>query len=232
MHMLRLLILAAAAVSALPTGPAARRSSLSARQEEDEKNKVKSTGTFDTDTPVEGGDLLQAIAMPPTTVGSIEVEFADKVANSFTVTENKTPAAAPSGFVLADPSSFKVQFTGSVDAITRGQIDYIGTNRAVDITQAQIGRLCTETNSFVVLDSTLAEREFEAVEDELAVTLTNTALMNGEFALLTPDPAASTGAGAAAGAGAGAGAGTATGSSLADILAALLGGGNANAVVV
>ncbi|KAI0019209.1 hypothetical protein F4780DRAFT_793705 [Xylariomycetidae sp. FL0641] len=226
MHFSRVFLLAVAA-SALPTDSTSKGTSLRLREEEEE-NKVKSQGQFDTDTAVKGGDLFQAVAMPPTTVGSIEVEYQNKVANSFTVTENKAPASPPVGFKAVDPSSFKVQFTGDVSALTRGQIDYIGTDAAtVDISQAQIGRLCTETNSFLIMDSTVAEREFEADENELAFTLRNTALMNGEFGVFVADPAASSNTGAATG-GTTAG-GTTTTGSIVDTLLSLLGGGNAAA---
>ncbi|KAH9884868.1 hypothetical protein F4778DRAFT_523024 [Xylariomycetidae sp. FL2044] len=229
MQVLRVILLAAATASALPRNPTSSRRSgpLSIRQEEEEEeeNKVKSTGEFDTEIAVEGGDLLQAVAMPPNDVGAFEVEFADVDANSFTVTENTAPAAPPAGFTLADASSYIVQFTGSVDAITQGQIDYIG-NADVDITNNQIGRLCTETNTFVVLDETLAEREFEADENELAVKLANTALLNGEFALLTPDAsAADDAANDTADDAADDAADTGSGNSLADLLSALFGGG-------
>ncbi|KAI1336085.1 hypothetical protein F5Y15DRAFT_427378 [Xylariaceae sp. FL0016] len=219
MHMLRVLALAVAA-SALPTDPTVGGASLRVRQEEEEENKVKSEGAFDTDIPVEGGDVLQAVAMPATTVGSFEVEFQDTAANSFTVTENTAPAAPPAGFVAVDPSSFKVQFTGAVDAITRGQIDYIGTNADVDISQAQIGRLCTETNTFVIMDETVGEREFEAEENEIAVNLANTALMNGEFGIFVADTATATDGSADTTTG-----GATTGSTL-DLLLQLLGVGN------
>lgn len=41
------------------------------------------------------------------------------------VTENKTPAPPPEGFVALEPSSYKVSLTEGADNIKLQQVDYI-----------------------------------------------------------------------------------------------------------
>ena len=91
----------------------------------------------------------------------------------------------------------------------------------VDISQGQIGRLCTETNTFVI-DPAVGELEFEAEENELTLTVAN---MNAEWGIFLPDAAAAApAAGAADGAATGGATGgaTSTGNTLLDLLMSLL----------
>ena len=62
---------------------------------------------------------------------------------------------------------------------------------AQDISQGQIGKLCTETNTFVI-DPAIGELEFEAEENELSLTVDN---MNGEWGVFIPQAAANANAG-------------------------------------
>ena len=97
---------------------------------------------------------------------------------------------------------------------------------AVDFSKGTIGRLCTETNTFVI-DAALGEFEFEKEENELVLKPTNKAILNGEFGIFAPVAAAA--APPAAG-GAVAGGGTVgviaggSGNTVLDALLALLAG--------
>lgn len=57
--------------------------------------------------------------------GALEVEFQDVDANELTVTENKTPAAPPTGFKAIDPSSYKIALAQGADGLTLQKVDYI-----------------------------------------------------------------------------------------------------------
>lgn len=85
----------------------------------------------------------------------------------------------------------------------------------LDISKGVLGRLCTETKTFVV-GAAVGETEFEADENELTTLVDN---IVGEFAMFLPDAAAATG-GAAAAEGATTGGSSAT---TAEVLAQLLG---------
>lgn len=96
----------------------------------------------------------------------------------------------------------------------------LATLDGIDISTAQVGRLCTETNTFVV-GAQLGELEFEADENELAFKVAN---MNGEFGIFIPQAAAAAGSGGggAAAAAGGAATGGATGSTILDLITTLL----------
>lgn len=105
------------------------------------------------------------------------------------VTENKTPAPPPAGFVAIDPSSFIVVRDGSNDAIPLQKIDYIfdATSpavKAVDLSKGKIGKLTA--GAFVINDA-LGELEFEKEEAELTLTVKD---MNGEWGIFVPSGAA------------------------------------------
>jgi hypothetical protein len=57
-------------------------------------------------------------------VGAIEIEYQNIDTRTLTVVENKTPGAAPAGFVFADTSSYQVTLAEGAANITRQQIDY------------------------------------------------------------------------------------------------------------
>ena len=57
--------------------------------------------------------------------GALEVEFQDVDANELTVTENKTPAAPPTGFKAIDTSSYKIALSKGADGLTLQKVDYI-----------------------------------------------------------------------------------------------------------
>lgn len=61
--------------------------------------------------------------------GALEVEFQNAVGRTLTVTENKTPVAAPPGFVALDPSSFKIDLKEGAEGLTLQKVDYV-----IDIT--------------------------------------------------------------------------------------------------
>lgn len=172
--------------------------------------------------------------------GVFEVEFQNRDARILTVTENKTPAPPPTGFTALEPVSYKVELEGGADGLTLQRIDYIlnvnsqftltfsthplismnftdirliGTISKELFATGKLGKLCTETNSFI-LDGGFAETEFEADENELKSDVKS---MIGEWALFVPagaaaaPPAAAPPADVGAGAGEGAGAGAGTG---------------------
>lgn len=56
----------------------------------------------------------------------------------------------------------------------------------MDLSQAKIGKLCTEANAFVISDG-LGEQEFEVAENEISLTTDNAV---GEWGVFIPDAAA------------------------------------------
>ena len=107
-------------------------------------------------------------------------------ADTLTVTENKTPAAPPAGFVAIEPSSFKVALSQSKGAgLTLSKIDYVFdaasiVTAGVDLTQAKVGKLCTDVGAFVI-EETLGEVEFEAEENEVTLNLNKGVTAEGEW---------------------------------------------------
>ena len=135
--------------------------------------------------------------------GGFEVEFQNQAARTLTVVQNQNPTgAAPDGFDFLEPVSYSVRLRGGTRNLTLQKIDWIRSEAStLDISQGKIGRLCTETNTFVISDN-IGELEFEADENELTLTVSN---LNGEWAVFLPK------AGAAAGGAAGGAADTVTG---------------------
>ena len=60
---------------------------------------------------------------------------------------------------------------------------------AMDLTQAQVGKLCTETNTFTIGEA-LGELEFEAEENEVTLNLNKAVLAEGEWGIFLPSAAA------------------------------------------
>ncbi|KAF2110377.1 hypothetical protein BDV96DRAFT_691174 [Lophiotrema nucula] len=168
-----------------------------AEGEEGAENEVDVQAIFDTPVEVQGGDLKQDLQFPPSAIGSFEYEFQATTADTVTVTENKTPASAPSGFVAIEPSSFKVSLAQSKGAgLTLSKIDYIFDTASaalagMDITQAKVGRLCADVGAFVI-EETLGELEFEAEENEVTLNLNKNVTAEGEWGIFLPAAAAAT----------------------------------------
>ncbi|KAI0542498.1 hypothetical protein GGR58DRAFT_525007 [Xylaria digitata] len=158
-----------------------QRASKAAAEEENE-NEVEIAGTFDTPVALEGGDIKQDVIFQAS-VGGFEVEFQAQTARTLTVSENKTPAAAPAGFKALEPSSFKVNL-----AEGGGELTLEEALSGVDLSTSRVGKLCTETNTFVV-DDALGEAEFEVDENEIVLKLTD---LSGEFGIFVPQAAAGT----------------------------------------
>ncbi|KFZ06270.1 hypothetical protein V501_07550 [Pseudogymnoascus sp. VKM F-4519 (FW-2642)] len=186
---------AAAAAVAVGTGTAAVAANGTAAAagavEVDDPNKLDLAGIFGTAVALQGGDIQQDVLFTKSAVGSLEVEFKNAAGRTLTVTENKTPAAPPAGFQALEPSSFKINLAEGADALTLQKVDYVIDAASpdivgLDIANGQIGKLCTETNTFVI-DKALGELEFEADENELTLTVTN---MNGEWGIFVPVAAA------------------------------------------
>ncbi|KDN71683.1 hypothetical protein CSUB01_10916 [Colletotrichum sublineola] len=128
-----------------------------------------------------GANVKQDILFPP------GVEFQNAVGRTLTVTENRSPAAAPPGFVAVEPVSYRINLVEGAQGLTLSKVDYIiNPGNTLDISKGQIGRLFTEINAFII-DPALGELEFEAEENELTLTVAN---MNGEFAIFVPQAAA------------------------------------------
>ncbi|EAA33725.1 hypothetical protein NCU07581 [Neurospora crassa OR74A] len=153
--------------------------------EEEDENEVEQAGKFNTVIKLGGGDVKTDTQFPAGTVGAFEVEFKNPDARQLRVTENKTPAAAPPGFKALEPVSYKVEIGGGASkGLTLSKIDFIrNANSTVDISQAKLGKLCKETNSFVIGDG-VGETEFEADENEVATKVPD---LVGEYALFVPD---------------------------------------------
>ncbi|KAJ2991604.1 hypothetical protein NUW58_g2456 [Xylaria curta] len=101
-----------------------KSASKSEAEEEEKENGVEIAGTLNTPVALKGGDLKQDVVYVAS-VGDFEVEYQAKTTRTLTVSENKSPAAAPAGFKALEPSSFKVNFTEGGGDLTLGQIDYI-----------------------------------------------------------------------------------------------------------
>ncbi|OIW34687.1 hypothetical protein CONLIGDRAFT_675652 [Coniochaeta ligniaria NRRL 30616] len=199
-----------AAAAVTTTTPAA------GAEEEEKANEVNLTGHFGVKVNIGGGNIKTDTLFPPGQNGALEVEIQDTQARVLTVTENKTPAAAPAGFTALESVSYVVAMEGGAANLTLQKIDYIrNANSTLDISKGVLGRLCTETKTFVV-GAGVGETEFEADENELTTPVDN---IVGEFAMFLPDAAAATG-GAAAAEGATTGGSSAT---TAEVLAQLLG---------
>lgn len=139
-------------------------------------------------------------------VGGFEVEINTAQARQLRVTENKTPGAAPPGFTNIEGVSFKVEIGGgSSKGFTLAKIDYIGDEAGAPLSAGQIGRLCNETNSFVI-GAGVGDLEFETDENELTMTVAD---LVGEWAIFLP-VAAGGAAGGATGGTTGGAAGNAT----------------------
>ncbi|KAJ4380918.1 hypothetical protein N0V85_008721 [Neurospora sp. IMI 360204] len=176
---------ASATASAVASATATAGAGTGGKEEEEDPNEVEQAGKFNTVITLGGGNVKTDTQFPAGTVGAFEVEFKNPDARQLRVTENKTPAAAPPGFKALEPVSYKVEIGGGASkGLTLSKIDYIrNTNSTVDISQAKLGKLCTETNSFVIGDG-VGETEFEADENEVATKVPD---LVGEFALFVPD---------------------------------------------
>jgi len=167
------------------------------------ENEVNLTGAFGQVIDLGGGDVKTDTLFPPGLNGAFEVEFQNQQARQLRVTENKTPAAAPAGFSALEPVSYIVEVAGGTANLTLQKIDYILTaGNTLDISQGRVGKLCTDTKTFIL--EGVGELEFEADENELTLTVDN---LVGEWSIFVPNAAANAGAGAGAGADTGAGAG-------------------------
>ncbi|KAI0527769.1 hypothetical protein F5B22DRAFT_640749 [Xylaria bambusicola] len=157
--------------------------------EDERANEVDIAGTLDTPIALKGGNIKQDVTFPAAT-GKFEVEFQAKTARTLTVKENKTPAAAPAGFKLLEPSSFIVNLAEGGNALTLGQIDFIfditsAALKGVDLKTSRVGKLNAETNVFTVDDS-LGEVEFEIDENETVLKVRD---LSGEFGIFVPEAA-------------------------------------------
>ncbi|CAG8948919.1 hypothetical protein HYFRA_00002046 [Hymenoscyphus fraxineus] len=158
------------------------------KEEEEEEKKTRANGLFGTPFQLKGNNELQAISFVGSAgVGSMEIEYQNIDGRTLTVTEHKTPGAAPLGFKRIDPSSYVVTLAEGSSNITRQQIDYVfdAKNEALkaqNLSAVQTGKLCRDTNAFVV-SSALGEQEFEADENESVLKTSN---IIGEWALFVP----------------------------------------------
>ncbi|KAF9461060.1 hypothetical protein BDZ94DRAFT_1299444 [Collybia nuda] len=157
-------------------------------------SEIELPGVFGQAIELGGGNVKTDVVFTKGAVGAFEVEFQDDNANTLTVTENKTPAAPPTGFSALDPSSFKIALAKGANGLTLQKVDYIidaasPAVQGVDVSKGKIGKLCTETNTFVI-DDALGELEFEVEENELTLTVTN---MVGEWGIFVPTAAGAVG---------------------------------------
>lgn len=87
--------------------------------------KADKKGSFDIPIALGGGDAKQNIVFTKSAVGALDVEFANKVALTLTVTENKMPAAPPTGFKAIEPSSFKIKLAEGDNGVTLTKVGYV-----------------------------------------------------------------------------------------------------------
>ncbi|PPQ93605.1 hypothetical protein CVT25_005485 [Psilocybe cyanescens] len=169
------------------TASSAAVSSATATPANAEGDELELTATFGTPVALGGGDVKTDVLFPKGVIGIFEVEFQDKNANTLTVTENKTPGTAPAGFAFLDPSTYKIVLDKGADNLTLQKVDFIfdptlATLKDVDISKSRVGKLCTETNTFVISEA-LGEEEFEDDENEVTLTVKN---MIGEWGVFIP----------------------------------------------
>ncbi|KAM7188874.1 hypothetical protein V8F20_010383 [Naviculisporaceae sp. PSN 640] len=185
------------AAATATAAPAAGAGEEAGAEEEKDENEVEQQAEFGAVVNI-GANIKTDTLFPPGKVGNFEVEIQNSRPRLLRVTENTNPAAAPPGFTNPEGISWRVEIGGgSSRGFTLSKIDYIrNANSTVDISAGQIGRLCRETNSFVI-GAGVGELEFEVEEVELTLTVDN---LVGEWAVFLPDAAAGAGAGAGAGA--------------------------------
>lgn len=94
-------------------------------EEVEDLNKLDLAGVFDTAVALQGGDIPQDVLFTKSAVGALEVEFQNTEGRTLTVTENKTPAAPPTGFQALEPSSFKIDLAEGADGLTLQKVDYV-----------------------------------------------------------------------------------------------------------
>ncbi|KAK3362599.1 hypothetical protein B0T25DRAFT_626999 [Lasiosphaeria hispida] len=165
-------------------------------EEAKDPNKIDQVAQFGQVVQLGGGNIQTDTTFPPGIVGVLEVEFANQQGRAIRVTENKSPAKPPAGFTAIEPSSYIIEVQGSTAGVTLQKVDFIrNANSTVDISTGKIGKLCTETKSFVI-DDAIGELEFEADENELTLTVSD---LVGEWGIFLPAAAATAGTGAAAG---------------------------------
>ncbi|KAK0622059.1 hypothetical protein B0T17DRAFT_609024 [Bombardia bombarda] len=178
-----------AVATATATSAAPIATPVAGGEEEKNENEVEQAAEFGVAINLGGGDIKTDTTFPPGKVGVLEVEFQNTDARVLRVTENKTPGNAPVGFTFLEPSSYKIELGGGSKNLTLSKVDYISNaDNTVDISTGQIGRLCTETNTFVV-GAGVGELEFEVDENELTLTVDD---MVGEWGIFIPTAAAAT----------------------------------------
>ncbi|PPQ65258.1 hypothetical protein CVT24_011413 [Panaeolus cyanescens] len=155
---------------------------------EGEGNEIVRDGTFDVPVALDGGNIKQDTEFKSES-GKFEVEFQSPDANTITVSKKLATGVPPTGFSFLDSNSFNVKVDESQATATLLKIDYIFDATAsliagVDTSKAVIGKLCTETNVFVV--DNLGEQEFEVEENEVLVKVKD---LSGEWAVLAPTAA-------------------------------------------
>ncbi|KAK3399600.1 hypothetical protein B0T20DRAFT_372525 [Sordaria brevicollis] len=168
-------------------------------EEEKDENEVEQTARFNAVVTLGGGNVKTDTLFPAGTNGIFEIEFQNPTPRQLRVTENKTPAPPPPGFKAVEPVSYRVEMGGgSSKGLTLSKIDYIrNADSTIDMSQVKLGKLCTETKSFVIGDG-IGETEFEEEENEIATKVED---LVGEWAVFVPDGAAAGGAGGAGGVG-------------------------------
>ncbi|KAF9038709.1 hypothetical protein BJ165DRAFT_1407831 [Panaeolus papilionaceus] len=155
---------------------------------EGEGNEVVQDGTFDVPIALGGGNVKTDTEFKSDS-GKFEVEFQSPDANTLTVSKKVATGLPPTGFSFLDTNSFTVKVDQSTATASLLKIDYIFDATAsliagVDTSKAVIGKLCTETNVFVV--DNLGELEFEDEENEVFVKVKD---LTGEWAVLAPTSA-------------------------------------------
>ncbi|KAK3323111.1 hypothetical protein B0T19DRAFT_442609 [Cercophora scortea] len=182
--------IADAAATTTAAGAAATSAAAVKEEEEKDPNEVVQESTFGVAINLGGGDIKTDTNFPVGKNGNLEIEFKNTAARVLRVTENKTPGAAPTGFEFLEPVSYKVELGGGAKNLTLQKVDYIQSAASkaagIDISKGQIGRLCAESNTFVV-GAGVGELEFEADENELTLTVDN---MVGEWGIFVPTGAA------------------------------------------
>lgn len=111
--------------STTSSAAAAATSAATTPEAEEKGDELNLNGVFGTAVALGGGNVKTDVLFTKGSVGSLEVEFQDAKANSLTVTENKTPGKAPTGFALLDPSTYKIALKDGAANLTLQKVDFI-----------------------------------------------------------------------------------------------------------
>lgn len=116
---------ASATATATATATPAAGAGAGAEAEEGEENEIEQQAQFGQVIQLGGGNIKTDTLYPPGVNGVFEVEFQNQQGRTMRVSENRNPAAPPTGFTALEPVSYRVEVGGGTRNLTLQKIDYI-----------------------------------------------------------------------------------------------------------